>query len=104
VPKTHATPKGHYEALVRVVYGDKKLNLMIRNAGLGIDSAGRPEIFRIKYKSGEFVDEARVRAALLNIKEQADADGDVAVVSYDVLGVTFVEEPEIKGGKDVRVR
>lgn len=60
-------------AVVEWIIGDRRVSALIRNAGLGIQSAGTKQRVKINYKPGEVVTEERVMRAVQSMIDQSNA-------------------------------
>ena len=84
---------GHFEAVVTVCKGFRKLSRFLRACDLGMTGVGTNERVRIVYKRGEYVDEARVCRAMDASIEAMESEGTpFEVLGYTVERVVFVPE------------
>ena len=82
---------GETVAVVQWFRGDRRMDRMIKNAGLGIDAVGVEETSELVYKPGEVVDEARVMRALESMMAGLDSTEDaVRITRPKVISIRVI--------------
>ena len=67
------------------------ISTVMRNAGLGIEHVGIPEIIHIRYKAGEVVDKERVmKAVQAMIQGLDDENSEFQITNPEVIEIKTI--------------
>lgn len=67
------------------------ISTVMRNAGLGIEQVGIPEIIHIRYKAGEVVDKERVmKAVQAMIQGLDDENSEFQITNPEVIEIKTI--------------